>query len=1012
MTIRIIACAALSTSAMAEDLSKPIAPPDLVFEEKDGLVAIEAEHFIKQEKTDKRAWYLTTKDKAAGLEPDPDPSHIAGVSGGAYLEILPDTRRTHGDKLIVLENFSPEPGHMAILSYKVHFNTPGKYWLWARVHSTGSEDNGLHFGINGTWPPSAQRWQTVEKRKWHWRSAQRTAKQHSGVPGILTLDVPSAGEHTIQVCMREDGIELDKILLVNRKDYQVEGLGPDPVVKSGKLPAAFEMVKADPAEAAKPALQPKAAPVRLAIKATELDLGDGGYYLDQGRWLAINPEGRKSAKVQTASPFPDGRYDITLEAVGESDGSSSYAVSVNGSKIGEHTCPLATETYETGPKFHGTFKNVAVASGDVIEVSSKVASSDGKEWSRARWAALSFKPADDATRKAVANYRKPAPKPKKPAGPPLQQPRQPDGDGSVAISGDLKQWHKVTLTLDGPYAHELDRQPNPFTDLALWVRFRHESGKPDYLVPGYFAADGNAAESSAVSGTKWRAHLSPDKPGKWEYTVNFRSGGHAAFRSSEGQVVAPFDGKSGHFMIAASDKAAPDFRGRGRLAYVGKHHLQFQGDMSYFLKAGPDAPETAMAFADFDDTRAIKKNVPVKSWAPHVKDWKEGDPTWKGGKGKGLIGGLNYLAAKGMNAWSFLPYNVGGDGANIWPFTGPRDKFHYDCSKLDQWGIVFDHATSKGIYLHFKMQENEMDDNRLGHQLKQGNVPASLDGGKLGPERMLYCRELIARFGHALALNWNIGEETTQTTEEIRDMIEYIRGIDPYQHHVVIHTFPQQQDKVYKPLLGFKGLTGASLQNRWDQVHRLTVKWIKASAEAGHPWVAANDEQGSADTGVPPDPDYPGKTKTGHTIHDIRRMTLWGNLMAGGAGVEYYFGYKLAENDLLAEDWRSRDQSWDFARIALEFFTGNDIPFHEMSCRDELIGNPKHDNSKFCFAKEGEIYLVYLPKGGETSIELPEGKKLGLTWFNPRSGEMGETSDFNGDKLTAPDGEDWLAVLR
>lgn len=27
-----------------------------------------------------------------------------------------------------------------------------------------------------------------------------------------------------------------------------------------------------------------------------------------------------------------------------------------------------------------------------------------------------------------------------------------DGDGSVEISGELKEWHKVSLTLDGPFA--------------------------------------------------------------------------------------------------------------------------------------------------------------------------------------------------------------------------------------------------------------------------------------------------------------------------------------------------------------------------------------------------------------------------------------------------------------------------------------------------------------------------------------------------------------------------------
>lgn len=92
--------------------------------------------------------------------------------------------------------------------------------------------------------------------------------------------------------------------------------------------------------------------------------------------------------------------------------------------------------------------------------------------------------------------------------------RMANGAGQVIINGELKQWHKVTLTLDGPFAHELDEDPNPFTDYRMMVRFSHESGAPSYNVPAYFAADGNAANSSEDNGTKWRAHLSPDKTGK------------------------------------------------------------------------------------------------------------------------------------------------------------------------------------------------------------------------------------------------------------------------------------------------------------------------------------------------------------------------------------------------------------------------------------------------------------------------------------------------------------------
>src|SRR5687767_15261238 len=67
-----------------------------------------------------------------------------------------------------------------------------------------------------------------------------------------------------------------------------------------------------------------------------------------------------------------------------------------------------------------------------------------------------------------------------------------------------------------------------------------------------------------------------------------------------------------------------------------------------------------------------------------------------------------------MHVLCFLPYNGGGDGDNWWPFTQRDDKFHYDVSKLDQWQIVFDHAQAKGIYLHFKLQEQENDDGTAG----------------------------------------------------------------------------------------------------------------------------------------------------------------------------------------------------------------------------------------------------------------------------------------------------------
>jgi hypothetical protein len=443
----------------------------------------------------------------------------------------------------------------------------------------------------------------------------------------------------------------------------------------------------------------------------------------------------------------------------------------------------------------------------------------------------------------------------------MVMPRGADGGGRMTVSGELKEWHKVAVDIAGLWAHERGQGVNPFVDYHVTVVFTHESAARVRAVPAYFAADGNAANTGAEAGSVWRALISPDKPGNWFFRVSFVRGRNAATEPRLGEPLAPFDGRSGVFSVEPTDKAGRDFRAHGRLQHVGGHYLRFAGSGACFPKAGADAPETLLAYADFDNTVARKPGAPLKSWAPHLGDWRPGDPTWRDGKGKGLIGALNYLAGRGANSVSFLTYNAGGDGDNVWPHVEGDNKYHFDCSKLDQWQIVFDHAQKLGVYLHFKLQENELDDHREGAAGKPRYIPEALDAGATGPERKLYFRELVARFGHELALNWNFGEENTQTYEEQRDMFDYVANLDPYGHNRVIHTFPSEREKVYSTLLGSQSnLTGASLQNSWNGAHRLTLRWLLASEAAGRPWVVANDEQNPAEMGVPPDIGYEGGT--------------------------------------------------------------------------------------------------------------------------------------------------------
>jgi len=518
------------------------------------------------------------------------------------------------------------------------------------------------------------------------------------------------------------------------------------------------------------------------------------------------------------------------------------------------------------------------------------------------------------------------------------------------ISGELKKWHKVTITFDGPATSET-ADVNPFTDYRLNVTFTN--GNRTYLVPGYYAADGNAAESGADSGNKWRVHFTPDVTGTWTFKASFRQGDQVAISdAANAGTSASFDGVGGTFSIDRTDKTGRDHRGKGRLQYVNEHYLRYAETGEYFIKIGADAPENLLAYDDFDNTPNYGNLR--KSWAPHKRDWRPGDPTWRNDKGKGIIGAINYLASEGQNAFSFLTLNINGDDDNVFPYISDdrRDRLRMDCSKLDQWEILFEHADHLGMYLHFKTQETEND--------------RMLDGGALGPERKLYYRELIARFAHHHALNWNIGEENKNTTAQRKAFAEYFYTHDPYKNHIVLHSLPSEHDEVYTPLLGQKSkFTGPSIQTSWGNVHRATKKWREASAQAGKPWVTANDEQGGARTGVPHD-GYTGFPSQ----DDIRNSALWGNLMAGGAGVEYYFGYDLPHSDLTCEDFRSRDRMWDYNRYAHQFFTRH-LPFWRMNNHNELVGNDTDKRDKMCFADPGNVYAIY-NKFGRVELDLQD----------------------------------------
>ena len=551
----------------------------------------------------------------------------------------------------------------------------------------------------------------------------------------------------------------------------------------------------------------------------------------------------------------------------------------------------------------------------------------------------------------------------------------------IVLSGDLLTWHKITMTIPGPETAEYD-QVNPFLDYRLEVTFTQ--GEHSLTVPGFYAADGNAAETSSSNGNVWMVRFRPDKPGTWNYQVRFLEGENIAVAADPayGRPVGA-DGQSGSFTIGETNKEAPDFRAVGRLEYAGTRYLKFSGDGSWWIKNGADSPENFLAYADFDQTyrygeHAVEREGEanprdkVHQYEPHVSDWNPGDPVWQGGKGKGIIGAVNYLASKGINSQYMLTLNILGDGKDVWPYNSHNERYRFDCSKMDQWEMVFDHMQSKGIMLHFVLQETENE--------------CLLDMGFTEVQRKLYLRELVARFGHHLAVTWNLGEENGpadwspigQTDPQKKTMASFLKSINPYPSFVVIHTHAndQKQDEYLTPMLGFENLDGTSMQvGNPDRIHQRIKTWIDQSSESQKPWVVCIDEIGPHWKGVMPDSHDPD--------HDtVRSQALWGALMAGAGGAEWYFGYRYPHNDLSLEDFRSRDLWWNQTGIATRFFMDH-VPFADMHNMNHLLSGA----TGYCLALPGKAYVVYLPQSGsQARLNLTDDKEYHVRWFDPKSG--------------------------
>lgn len=104
------------------------------------------------------------------------------------------------------------------LDYDIYFDLPGTYYVYVRAAAPSGTDDSFHAGLNGNGVTNQTGIGMGNNGPWDWESTANNSQR-------VTIDVPSTGKHTFNIWMREDGTEIDKIV-IKAADSAPTGQGP------------------------------------------------------------------------------------------------------------------------------------------------------------------------------------------------------------------------------------------------------------------------------------------------------------------------------------------------------------------------------------------------------------------------------------------------------------------------------------------------------------------------------------------------------------------------------------------------------------------------------------------------------------------------------------------------------------------------------------------------------------------------------------------------------------------
>jgi hypothetical protein len=252
-------------------------------------------------------------------------------------------------------------------------------------------------------------------------------------------------------------------------------------------------------------------------------------------------------------------------------------------------------------------------------------------------------------------------------------------------------------------------------------------------------------------------------------------------------------------------------------------------------------------------------------------------------------------------------------------------------------------------------------------------------------EHARYCRYLVARYGAKPAI-WLVGADSTGRNVGVKEGGEIIEQWDAYRQPTGLHYSPKASNDAFQDAawLDFQWCqTGHGGRHRTDRVRTMYTNLpVKA---------VANGE-----------PTYEGIKQPDQAAGWWQGHSAWLQYTSGGTmGLVYGAGglwqWKITPDEPGWPDWANSRVSW---REALELEGARYVGYFGKILRGlDVIDIPTRPDlaaGKLCLAKEGELYIVYLPEPGDVSLaHLKSG--MNFRWLDPKTGRQ-----LSAGKVTNP----------